>query len=184
MKPFRLTDVEREEGTPLTEDPRKEWLDRAIAQWEKPLLRLCFSWLCDTALAEDAVQETFFKAWKNYDRFRGESQEKTWLTRIAINTCKDLQKSAWARNTDRSVALDSLPEGSAPFEERDDTVTRAVLSLPLKLREVTLLRWYQGLTLDEMVSVLKLPRSTINYRLKKAKTMLKKELEAWYYEED
>jgi len=166
----------------LTGEQRQEWLNGAITRWEKPLLRLCFSYLCDIELAEDAVQETFFKAWKNYGRFRGDSQEKTWLTRIAINTCKDLLKSSWARHTDRSVALDSLPEGSAPFEERDDTVTRAVLSLPQKFKEVTLLHWYQEMTLDEMVSVLKLPRSTINYRLKKAKTMLKKELEAWYNE--
>lgn len=167
----------------MTKDPRMEWLDNAIARWEKQLLRLCFAYLGDTALAEDAVQETFFKAWKSYDRFRAEAGEKTWLTRIAINTCKDLLKSSWLRNTDRSVTPESLPEGSAPFEERDDTVTRAVMSLPAGLKEVTLLHWYQGMTLEEMAKVLRLPRSTINYRLKKAKTILKKELEGWYDEE-
>ncbi len=113
----------------MTNDPRQEWLDDVITRWEKPMLRRCFAWLRDTAPAEDAVQETFFKAWKSYDRFRAESTEKTWLTRIAINTCKDLLQSAWARNTDRSATPDSLPEGSVPFEERDDTVTRAVMSL-------------------------------------------------------
>ena len=168
----------------MAQDPRREWLDDAITRWEKQLLRLCFAWLGDTALAEDAVQETFFKAWKGYGRFRGEAEEKTWLTRIAINTCKDLLKSAWARNTDRSVTPELLPEGAVPFEERDDTVTRAVMSLPPKLREATLLRWYQGLTLDEMVKVMRLPRSTVNYRLKKAKTMLKSELEDWYHEDE
>ena len=165
----------------MVQDPRQEWLNDAITRWEKPLLRLCFAYLCDTALAEDAVQETFFKAWKHFGRYRGEASEKTWLTRIAINTCKDLMKSAWARNTDRSVTPELLPESSVPFEERDDTVTRAVLSLPPKLKEVTLLHWYQEMTLDEMTKVLKLPRSTVNYRLKKAKAMLKNELEDWYY---
>ena len=92
-------------------------------------------------------------------------------------------KSSWARNTDRSVVPDSLPEGSVPFDERDDTVTRAVLSLPPKLKEATLLHWYQGLTLEEMGKMLRLPRSTVNYRLKKAKETLKAELEDWYYEE-
>ena len=168
----------------MNRDPRQEWLDEVLARWEKPLLRLCFAYLGDTALAEDAVQETFFKAWKNYDRFRREAEEKTWLTRIAINTCKDQLRSAWARNTDRSVIPETLPEGSAPFEERDDTVTRAVMSLPPKLKEATLLHWYQGLTLEEMGKVLRLPRSTINYRLKKAKTILKQELEEWYHEDE
>ena len=168
----------------MIQDQRREWLNDAISRWEKPILRLCFAYLGDTALAEDAVQETFFKAWKRYDAFRGEAEEKTWLMRIAMNTCKDLLKSSWSRNTDRSVTIDQLPEGSVPFTERDDTVTRAVMSLPPKLREATLLRWYQGLTLEEMTRVLRLPRSTVNYRLKKAKTLLKGELEDWYYEDE
>ena len=166
------------------QDPRQAWLNDAIARWEKPLLRLCYAYLCDTAMAEDAVQETFLKAWRNYGRFRGEAEEKTWLTRIAINTCKDLLKSAWVRNTDRSIVPESLPEGSASFDAQDDTVTRAVLSLPRQLKEVTLLHWYQGMTLQEMSSVLRLPRSTINYRLKKAKAILRKELEDWYFENE
>lgn len=165
-------------------DPRRAWLDGAITRWEKPLLRLCYAILCDTALAEDAVQETFFKAWKNYGQFRGEAEEKTWLTRIAINTCRDLMKSAWSRHTDRSVTPDDLPEGAAAWDRQDDTVTRAVLSLPRELKEATLLHWYQGMTLQEMQKVLRLPRSTINYRLKKAKTILKKELEEWYFEDE
>ncbi len=168
----------------MIQDPRRVWLDEAITRWEKPMLRLCYAYLCDTAMAEDAVQETFFKAWKNYDRFRGEAEEKTWLTRIAINTCKDMLKSAWARKTDRSVVPESLPEGSTSFDEQDDTVTRAVLSLPRELKEVTLLHWYQGMTLQEMSKVLRIPRSTINYRLKKAKAILKKELEDWYFENE
>ena len=167
----------------MAQDPRQEWLNTVITSWEKPILRLCFAFLGDTALAEDAVQETFFKVWKSYDRFRADAAEKTWITRIAVNTCKDLLKSAWARNTDRSVTPDLLPEGSVPFEERDDTVTRAVMSLQPGLKEVTLLHWYQGMTLEEMTSVLRVPRSTVNYRLKKAKSMLKGELEEWYDEE-
>ena len=168
----------------MAQDPRQEWLNTVITSWEKPILRLCFAFLGDTALAEDAVQETFFKAWKSRDRFRGEADEKTWLTRIAINTCKDLLKSAWTKNTDRSVTPDVLPEGSVPFDERDDTVTRAVMALPPKIKAVTLLHWYQGMTLEEMTKALRLPRSTVNYRLKKAKLMLKQELEDWYYEDE
>ena len=162
----------------------EETFSRVVAEYQKSLLHMCAMMLRDDAAAEDAVQETFFKAWKNYDRFRREADEKTWLTRIAINTCKDLLKSAWVRNTDRSVIPETLPEGTAPMEERDDTVTRAVLSLPPKLKEVTLLHWYQGLTLEEMGKALRLPRSTINYRLKKAKTILKQELEDWYDEDE
>ena len=96
------------------QDPRRVWLDEAIARWEKPMLRLCYAYLCDTAMAEDAVQETFFKAWKSYDRFRKEAGEKTWLTRIAVNTCRDMMKSRWFRHIDRNVRIENLPEPEAP----------------------------------------------------------------------
>ena len=79
----------------MAQDLRREWLENAVARWEKPILHLCYAYLGDTALAEDAVQETFFKAWKHYDRFRGEAEEKTWLMRIAMNHCKDQLKSSW-----------------------------------------------------------------------------------------
>ena len=72
----------------MAQDPRREWLEEAMNRWEKPILRLCYAYLGDRALAEDAVQETFFKAWKHYDRFRGEADEKTWLMRIAMNHCR------------------------------------------------------------------------------------------------
>ena len=85
----------------MTQDTHREWLDGVITRWEKTLLRLCFVILGDEALAQDAVQETFFKAWKNRARFRGDASEKTWLTRIAVNTCRDLNKSAWRRHTDQ-----------------------------------------------------------------------------------
>lgn len=163
---------------------KEMWLEQAMETWEQSLLRTCFAYLGDLALAEDAVQETFLKAWKGYDRFRGASQEKTWLMRIAINTCKDVRRSAWFRHVDRATALDQLPEGSVPFEMEDDTLTRAVMALRSPLKEAVLLCWYQQLTGDEAAEALGVSRSTVYSRLEKARRILQKELGEWYYEED
>ena len=118
---------------------RDFWLEQAMAQWEVPLLRTCYLLLRDTALAEDAVQETFVKAWRFYDGYRKEASEKTWLMRIAVNTCRDLQRSKWFIHIDRRVNMDDLPESAVPFELPDDTVTNAILSLPTALRQVIIL---------------------------------------------
>ena len=69
---------------------RELWLENAMAQYETPLLRLCCALLGDAALAEDAVQDTFIRAWRALPHFRGDSSEKTWLTHIAVNVCRDL----------------------------------------------------------------------------------------------
>ena len=65
------------------------WLENAMAQYEAPLLRLCCALLGDAALAEDAVQDTFVRAWRALPHFRGDSSEKTWLTHIAVNVCRE-----------------------------------------------------------------------------------------------
>ncbi len=162
---------------------RELWLQDAMNRWECSLLRTCYAYLGDAALAEDAVQETFLKAWKGLGRFQGASEEKTWLMRIAINTCKDMRRSAWFRHTDRSLTLDNLPEGAEPFTVRDDTLTRAVMALKPKLREVVLLHWYQQLSGDETAKALGVPRSTVYNRLEKARRLMRKELEVWYRED-
>ena len=165
----------------MADEERARWLEDAMNRWETSLLRLSYCYLGDAALAEDAVQEAFLKAWRGYRGFRREAEEKTWLTRIAINTCKDMRKSAWFKNVDRSTALEDLPEGSVPFDGWDHTVTRAVLSLPDKLRDAALLRWLQGLSAEEAARALRVPRSTVYHRLKQAQALLQQELEEWYH---
>lgn len=169
-----------------TRETREAWLERAMEQYEESLLRMCFAYLGDAALAEDAVQETFWKAYRALERFRGDAGEKTWLLRIAINTCRDLRRSAWFRHVDRNVTLDVLGEPADPAQEWsqwDDTLTRAVMELKPKYREAVLLCCYQGLTGQEAASVLKISRAAVMNRLKQAKATLRRELEVWYHGE-
>lgn len=159
---------------------RDRWLEQAMEQWEVPLLRTCYLLVKDVALAEDAVQDTFVKAWQAHYHFRGEASEKSWLMRIAVNTCRDLRRGKWFRHVDRQVRMEDLPEPAEPFQWEDDTVTRAILALPDGLRQVVTLRYYQGFTIQEAADILKLSRRTVHYRLEKAERLLKESLEEWY----
>lgn len=162
---------------------RDEWLEAAMEQWEVPLLRTCFLMLRDHALAEDAVQQTFLKAWRGYDGFRGECSEKTWLMRIAVHTCRDVQRGKWFKHVDLSVCMEDLPPAIQPFEEADDTLIRAVLALPIKQRQAVVLHYYQGLTVQEAAQAMGISRRAAHDRLAKAQKLLRKELEGWYRDE-
>lgn len=152
-------------------------LEHLIETYQTQLLRLCYLFLHDATQAEDAVQETFLKAYRSLSDFRGESSEKTWLTRIAVNTCRDELRGSWLRHTDRSVTPEMLPEASVPFEARDEALTLAVMKLPRRQREVTLLYYYQDMSLKEIASALGLAQSTVSYRLKCARERLRGILE-------
>lgn len=81
-----------------------------VNQYQGMLLRMCYVYLRDMEQAKDATQETFLKAYKSLASFRGDCSEKSWLVRIAINTCRDMQRSAWFRYMDRRITPEDLPQ--------------------------------------------------------------------------
>ena len=141
------------------------------------LVRMCCLCLGDASLAEDAAQETFLKAYRALDSFRGECDEKTWLMRIAINTCRDMRRSRWTRHVDRRVTPEMLPEASAPFDERDEELTLALMRLPPKQREAVLLRYYQRMSLAQTAQAMGVTVSTVSKQLGRALRSLRGILE-------
>lgn len=150
---------------------------RLVSEFQASLLRLCFAYLHDRALAEDAVQETFLKAYRNIGRFRGCSSEKTWLMKIAVNTCRDMRRTGWFRHMELSVTLDMLPEPSVPASAQDMEITMEVMRLPVKLREAVLLYYFQDMPVIEIAKALGITQQAVSARLKRAKTKLRGVLE-------
>lgn len=158
-------------------------LDRLMEQYGSSLLRMSAIYLKDADLAQDAVQETFIKAYRHMKEYRGESSEKTWLTAICVNTCRDILRTAWFRHTSR-IDLDTLPERPVNFEFPDNTVLTEVMRLPAKYRGVILLRYYEGLKQKEVASALGLSEGKVRMRLNKANEILRDRLKEWYYDEE
>ena len=159
-------------------------IERLMEQYGSSLLRMCALYLKDADLAQDAVQETFIRAYRHLDNYRGESSEKTWLTAIAMNVSRDMLRTAWFHHQSRSTDIDALPEQPADFEFPDNTVLAEVMRLPAKYREVILLRYYEGLKLKEVASALGLSDSRVRSRLNKANELLRDRLKEWYYNEE
>lgn len=152
-------------------------IEELIDLYGDDVLRLCLAWLGDRQLAEDAFQETFLKAWKAREGFRGESSEKTWLMRIASNTCRDTLRSGWFRMRRRSQPIEELldlPSDAAMPEETP--VRAAVLRLPGLYREVILLYYDQNMKLRDIAQLLRLSPNTVSTRLRRARRMLENEL--------
>ena len=147
------------------------------------LLRMCYLNLHDSGLAEDAVQETFVKAYRALPSFRGDSDPKTWLMRIAINTCRDMQRGSWLKHISRTVTLDQLAEPSESFSEDALAVNIGIAGLPVKLREAVLLYYYQDMTIEEAAEALGISVSSVAERLKRAKEKLRESLKEVYFDE-
>ena len=159
------------------DDVRREQVNRMMLLYEKDMLKLCFVYLRNMDLAQEALQESFLKAYTNYGTYRGEASEKTWLTHIAANTCRDHLQSAWFRHRRLEVPADSLPLSSPPPDETRLDLMDAIMNLPVKNREVILLKYRQNLTSREIAKVLRITPAAVSKRLSQAYALLKLTLE-------
>ena len=167
----------------MTDTGRSEELERLMDRYGDEIKRFCILQLKDSFQAEDAAQDTFVKAWKALDTFRNDSSEKTWLIRIAVNTCRDYQRTGWFRHMDRRITLEDLPERAEEMRFPDGEVSGAIASLPAKLRMVILLRYYEGFTVQETANISGVSAATAKRRIRKANQLLQKKLERWYDDE-
>ena len=168
--------MSRIKGPDRTQDPNHE-LECLVLQYQQPLLRTCFLYLRDRTLAEDAVQETFLKAYRSLASFRGECSEKTWLMKIAMNTCCDLRRAHRLRSIDPRRIPELLPQAAEPFAPAEEELVTQVIQLPRKLREVILLYYYQDMTVTEIAVSLGISQSSVSGRLKRARGKLRTLLE-------
>ena len=150
-------------------------MDRVVRDHYDAVYRFCARRI-GTARAADTAQETFLTAQRALGRFRGESSLRTWLLGIALNEC---------RRSIRRHGADPLPlEVDLACPQSDDEsrfVDRQALAAALARlsddhREVVLLHELQGLTYEEVASVLGVPVGTVKSRLHHAFLNLRRDM--------
>lgn len=167
----------------LARTGRQDVYREFLARYKVPVFRLIRSNVGDPDEAMDLTQETFVAGFAALARYDGERPFRTWISRIAINKCRD-----WARRRAvRSFFARALPlesahavasEGPAPDAEagaRDELarVRAAMAGLPHNLREVLVLRAVEEMSQSETAELLGVSEKTIETRLYRARTRLR-----------
>ena len=159
-----------------------------IQRWERPIYALAYRQIGREEDARDVCQETFFRAYRALNGFRGQAKFSSWLYRIALNLCRD-----WLRRERRTpivqppedVDLFDLAASREPSESIEDRVARRDLSraveramavLPEEQRTAIILKEYQGLTFQEIADLMGCPLSTVKTRLYQGLSVLRREL--------
>ncbi len=176
-----LAYTEARERAVLTEDD----MELLIHRYGDSLLRLCTLYLRDPYLAEDAVQDTYLKVWRHYKGFEGRASEKTWITRIAINTCKSYLASAWRQRVEMTEVTQVLEEGLQKssgdrdaYEKLNNTMDlmKEIMKLKDKYRLAILLYYYQELPVPEIARIMGRQPSTVFTLLKRGREQMEKKL--------
>ena len=152
----------------------REYFSEVYDKYSQTVYRVCAVRLGNRQDAEDAVQNTFIKYYYKAPDFVSDEQEKAWLIRVAINACKDFQKSFWQRNT---VGLEETAELTVGAIE-DAVKLIDIFELSPKNRTVLQLYYYEGYSVAEIAKILKITVNGVTARLARARKKLKLEMEA------
>jgi RNA polymerase sigma-70 factor (ECF subfamily) len=172
----------------------KRAFDLLVVKYQRKLARLLSQFIRDAAEVEDVTQETFIKAYRSLSSFRGDSAFYTWLYRIGINAAKNFlvaqkrRASTTTNEFDIEVAENfeegsqlrelNTPENELMSKQIAQTVHQALQALPEELRSAITLREIEGLSYEEIASIMSCPTGTVRSRIFRAREAIADKLQS------
>ncbi len=169
--------------------------ERLVAERTHDIYALLFRLTQDAEEARDLAQDTFLQAFRSIGSFRGDSDLKTWLYRIAVNQARNRRRWWRRRRRDETVSLDAKieatgatlgaqledeacenPEACALRQEREAQLLRALAAIGRDAREVVVLRDIEGLSYEAVAVTLNVSIGTVKSRLSRARAELRRRL--------
>lgn len=143
--------------------------------------------------AWDTAQETFVRAYRGLEGFRGDAEFSTWLHRIALNLARNRLRDEGRRGRGQTVSLDSgsdgksalsdaparadaRPDAQASARETREHLERCLSEMPSEYREVFVLRVFDERSYNEIAELLECPLGTVKSRLCAARKLLREKL--------
>ena len=172
----RLVTIAEAECLKLALKGDQEAFTQIVETYQNPVYNLCYRMLGTPQAAEDAAQETFWRAYKNLNRYDSKRSFATWLLSIAAHYCIDQQR----RKRLPSLDLDEIiefsaedpapnPESQAVHSEFSEDVQRQLAQLSESDRAVLVLRYWHELSEEEICKTLSVSKSAVKSRLHRAR---------------
>lgn len=164
--------------------------DVLVRKYQHRILHTILRYIPDPSDAEDVAQETFLRAYRALDGFRGESSFSTWLFRIAVNAAKNWLVAQGRRPPGEDLALEdaervesahrlrdqATPERELMRQEIERLVYDTVERLPEELRRALILREVDGLSYEEIAKAMNCPIGTVRSRIFRAREAIEVKL--------
>lgn len=141
---------------------------RRVTELTPVLYRMCYMQLRTAADREDAVQEAIFRAWEKRGTLRKEEFFKSWLIRILLNVCHDMQK-----RQKRVVPVEEIPERAAETDDRSAELRSVLFELDEKLRVPVILHYIDGYSVRDVARILDISENAVKLRMLRGRKKLR-----------
>ncbi len=139
-----------------------------VCRWQQPVARFLAAMIGPTDLVQDLCQEVFLRVFLARSRYRETGAFSSWLYRIARNVARDAgRRRRWQPKPLPNQELHAItPRAEAPCEQQElgQAIAGVLADLPLAVREVVVLRHYEGLNFKEIAQLSGVPVSTLRCR--------------------
>lgn len=169
----------------------KRAFDLLVLKYQHKLFSIIGRYIRDQSEVQDVAQEAFIKAYRALPNFRGDSAFYTWLYRIAINTAKNYLVSRSRRPPLTDVAVEDAefytgadllrdvasPEATLQCQELEAMVSVAIRELPEDLRTAVTLREMEGMSYEDIATIMDCPVGTVRSRIFRAREAIEKRIQ-------
>lgn len=152
-------------------------IDEIVDKYKNPLFAFIIRMVNNYDLAEDIFQETWIRVIRHIHTFRGDAKFSTWLFQIAGNLCRDMIRKNKRRSyvpLDEAKEILRTPSDSIEDSSRMEFVREIVAGLPVKMREVIVLRYYHDFSIKEISEILRCSEGTVKSRTFRAIEIIRK----------
>jgi len=170
----------------------KRAFDLLVLKYQYKVHAIVARYINDREEVNDIVQEAFIKAYRALANFRGDSQFYTWLYRIAVNTAKNYLVSRSRRPPANDIDVDDAeyfagsdklrdvdtPENIVYRDELEQVVNDAITNLPEDLRSAVTLREFDGLSYEDIATIMECPVGTVRSRIFRAREAIDEQVKA------
>ena len=137
--------------------------------YKETIYGIAYTYMKNVNDSDDIVQDVFMKYLNSNEKFKTLDNEKFWLIRVTINTCKSYLKKSWKQK----VELDESKIDIVSKKEENSYLFDIVYSLPHKYKEIIVLKYYEDLSINEIAKILNISISAVKKRLERARNMIK-----------
>jgi RNA polymerase sigma-70 factor (ECF subfamily) len=155
-------------------------VNEVVDRYQKQLYCFILRLVGDQTTAEDIFQDTWLRVIRSIGYFRGEARFSTWLFQIALNLCRNLARQKSRRSfvpIEEAADLAEDPKVDAVKILQAQKVRKLVTSLPVKMREMIVLRYYHDFSDIEIAEITGHPVGTVKSRLHRATLILRNKIE-------
>ncbi len=152
-------------------EQNKKEFEKLVREYEKDIYSICYLYSQNSEEARDLRQDTLVNLWNGLPHFRGDSSIRTWITRIAINTCVSFKRKKKVQTVENSF-IPQITDDSRDATSQVYYLHHRLQKLDYLDRAIVLL-WLEDMAYDEIGAIVGMDAKNIGVRLVRIKNKLK-----------